>query len=256
MAKKAKFNKSPNAKTKLKKSLTTNSLAHPWRLCPAGQHYQRSTSVSAYTTSAGKFVRAHKRRGSCAQNPTGHDQMYPEQVLEIAKQHFKNLGILPSLKNFVPSGDMYDQYIQGWTKYWNDILKLQEPLDPILIKALIASESRFNPNAWNKIKGPGRARGPMQVTDKTITYLSDNYNELNDHFLNFTEDDMLDPNSSIYAGVRWLFRKKELAEKKLGRKISWTDAVAEFKGVKPQSPLMKKFNSYYEELQQNENSPK
>lgn len=151
-------------------------------------------------------------------------------------------------------GNIYDHYIQGWTQYWNDVLKPFESLDPDIVKALIASESSFNPKAWNKRQGPQRARGLTQITDQTLRYLSDDYSELRDHYLTLSEDDMLDPNLSICAGIRWLFRKKGLAEAKLKRKVTWTEAIAEYKGVNPTGKssrdcrVMRTFDRYLAEL--------
>lgn len=41
--------------------------------------------------------------------------------------------------------DEFDLHIRGWVRYWNEIFHPQEPLDPNLVKALIASESSFRP---------------------------------------------------------------------------------------------------------------
>src|SRR4051812_44671258 len=62
-------------------------------------------------------------------------------------QHFKNLenGPNPDSLGF-PQGAGYDLFIAGWTKYWNDILQFDMPLDPNVVKALIASESGFIPS--------------------------------------------------------------------------------------------------------------
>jgi len=59
-----------------------------------------------------------------------------------------------------------------------------------------------------------------------------------------------DPNLNIAAGIRWLFRKKEIARSKLGNAAGWRDAVAEFKDYDddPQNPQMLKFDEYYKRL--------
>ena len=171
-------------------------------------------------------------------------------MLEIAERHFEHFKETPlkTLLEYKKPGNAYDYLIQGWTQYWNEVLKPGDPLDPDLIKALIASDSGFNPKAWNHLRGPARARGLLQVTDRTVRYLTDDYDELSDHFLNLTEDEMLDPNFAICAGIRWLFRKKQLTEARAKKTISWRDAVAAFKGVKPNDGLMKKYDRYYAEL--------
>jgi hypothetical protein len=68
-------------------------------------------------------------------------------------------------------------------------------------------------------------------------------------FLNLSADDMLDPNLSIAAGTRWLFRKKELAEFSAKRALNWREGVAAFKSVKPDNQrIMGKFDKYCNEL--------
>ena len=38
----------------------------------------------------------------------------------------------------------YDVLIRGWVRYWNEIFQPKNPLDPNLVKALMATESSFN----------------------------------------------------------------------------------------------------------------
>lgn len=138
------------------------ALVHRWRLCPPGEHYREATQVSPHLRK-GKPVRGFPRRGTCAKNPSGKDQLYPEEIREISERNFSEFmrSPLPTIDEFGETGTLYDHLIQGWTQYWNDVLGPAEPLDPKLIKALIASESGFNPEAWNKQTGPARARGLM-----------------------------------------------------------------------------------------------
>lgn len=224
---------------------------HPWRVCPGGQHYRRTHGVSGYTTTSGKVVGPYSRDWTCVKNPSGKDQLYPEEMQEIADKYFNQfrLSPLPEIPEFYKKDLAYDHFIQGWTQYWNDVLKPIEPLDPLIIKALIVSESSFNPNAWNKKRGPGRARGLMQVTDLTLRYLAlEKYHELKDHFLHLKENDMLNPNFSICAGIRWLFRKKELAQAKAKRPVSWREAIIEYKSAQSNIDLIARFDYYYNKL--------
>ena len=222
---------------------------HPWRECPKGKHYREGTFVSAHVRK-GKPVRAHTRTWSCPPNPSGKDQMYPEEMEKIAQKHFHTFKDRPlgTLADFKEKGDQYDHLIQGWVTYWNDILKPSDPLDPHVVKALIASESSFNSKAWNKRKGLERADGLMQITHRTLQYLKDNFKELRDHYINLNPKDMLDPNLSICAGVRWLFRKKEIADSKTIGGASWIDAVGKYKRYEMDSPRMKEFIDIYKEL--------
>lgn len=227
---------------------------HPWRECPKGHHYRERTSVSAHIRE-GRPVRGHTRTWSCSPNSSGKDQMYPEEMDKIAQRYFHTFkgNPLGTLSDFKEKGDQYDHLIQGWVKYWNDILKPSDPLDPHVVKALIASESSFNSKAWNKRKGLERADGLMQITHRTLRYLKDDFKELKDHYLNLNPKDMVDPNLSICSGIRWLFRKKELAKTTLKRPVLWREAVIAFKGLDFNdktkiNEMMKDVDKYYNEL--------
>ena len=91
-------------------------------------------------------------------------------IKEIAQRHFSRLKGPPKSNNlgFKRSGNKFDDLIRGWARYWNDVLTSKDPLDPDLVKALIASESGFNPDEWNHKKGKAAAYGLMQVLDSTV----------------------------------------------------------------------------------------
>jgi membrane-bound lytic murein transglycosylase MltF len=110
------------------------------------------------------------------------------------------------------------------------MLQAKDPLDPDLVKALVATESSFNADAKVRAgKKAGWARGLMQVTDATLRTLKDEDGELRDHLVNINQTDMTDPNANLAAGIRWLFRKKETASSKLGREATWEEAIADYK---------------------------
>lgn len=130
--------------------------------------------------------------------------------------------------------------IRGWTRYWNDIFKPAEPLDPGLVKALIATESGFDPSSKSKISS---AKGLMQLLNSTINYLNDP-EEMKNYLVGINRKNEQDPNMNICAGVRWLFRKKQLAEHH--GKTTWYDAVHEYKGPGVDAEIgMKKLDEYY-----------
>ncbi len=193
---------------------------HPWRLCPQGQHW----------------VNPHQREGAsvhgyCRRNPTRKDQLYADEMLEMASRHFgdSESNALPALKAYGNSS-RFDPLIVGWTKYWNEIFKPSPLLDPRLVKALIASESSFRTSAQAKNRG-NPARGLMQITDETRAILSDEKGELRDFLVNLTKDQAENPVLNIAAGVRWLFQKRRLAKARLKRTASWEEAAAEYKDV-------------------------
>ncbi|MBI2607044.1 MAG: transglycosylase SLT domain-containing protein [Deltaproteobacteria bacterium] len=231
---------------------------HPWRVCPVGQHYRRATTVRPHVR-GGHPIKGGPRSGTCVDNPSGKDQLYDLEMHEIAERHFEQfrsfpLGSIQEFKNSTYPQNAYDHLIQGWTQYWNDVLKPNVPLDPKLVKALIATESGFNPSSWNGKRGPKRARGLTQVTDGSVQRMKHKSPEFTDHYLHLNEDDMLDPNLTICAGVRWLHRKKRLASGKLGREATWIEAIAEYKSYlkpfmkNPNHTQMRRFITFYEEL--------
>jgi len=219
---------------------------HPWRRCPKGKHWRKSTYVEPYNK-GNTFVKGHHRRGGCVRNSSRKDQIYQDELTEIAKKYFSNFAPLSNkgLSKYSQS-KKFDQLIQGWTKYWNEVLKPKMPLDPLLVKALIATESSFKSRAKIRAgKRAGLARGLMQVTDWTVEILEDEKGELRDYLINVNQKDMTDPNLNIAAGIRWLFRKQETASAKLKKPADWIWAAADYKSYIPEfrkNPKHKQMN--------------
>jgi hypothetical protein len=240
---------------------TTNKKSHPWRICPIGKHYVRTHSLHIPPSKEhpqGQIVTRHEH---CADNPSHKDMLSCDEIQAIAKAQFSNLVGPPFAKILTefPDADKFDQEIRGWARYWNEVFDPKEPLDPNLVKALIASESSFKPNQNISTgnKKLGRARGLMQLTDKTIQIIGDHKGELKNHFIHLTHNDALDPSANICAGVRWLFRKQVIATERLHHVATWDNAVAEYKGVlkgiitnknpDPKNEMLK-FRSFYNQL--------
>ena len=236
------------------KSLTTKKV-HKWRLCPNGEHW---VSEHMKTINGKKYV----WHGYCALNPSGKDQLYPNEIFEIEKKYFNRIksttSIAPKTKkwNFKNDPNKYDNLINGWTRYWNEIFNSEDPLDPDLVKALIASESGFNENALTKNGQRSFARGLAQLIDETIKALGDESGELKDHFVTITHEEALDPSLNICAAIRWLFRKKETASRRLKRTANWNETMMEYKAIlakklnkKPYNKkILTTFNQYLKEL--------
>ncbi len=136
-------------KTKNASISNNGSKVHPWRLCPSGAHWVRSHPMQVPPSKT--FPEGHEttRRGHCAHNPSGKDQLYPDEIHEIANRHFAEVKNRPCNidAEFGQIANKYDDLISGWVSYWNDILKPSTPLTPNMVKALIATESRFIPDA-------------------------------------------------------------------------------------------------------------
>lgn len=231
--------------------------SHPWRLCPGGEHWVRThprrVSVSKKNPTGITEVEGH-----CRQNRSRKDQFHIDEIGKIAQTIFWNLKGAPKADTLkFKDGNKYDNLIRGWTKYWNEVFKPKDPLDPNLVKALIASESSFilKPPLQNAGRA-GKARGLMQITDQAIKALGDEKGELKDYLIDIKQKDIVDPNISICAGIRWLFHKKKLASARLKREASWEEAVAEYKsylrdiisGKNPNPENFQRFKEYYERL--------
>ena len=174
--------------------------------------------------------------------------------MEIGREHIKKL----TLPNDFYTGDWgfrvqqdWNRFIFGWTKYWNEVLRPNDSLDPNLVKALIASESSFVNQSVRRINGgKDRVRGLMQMTDSSVKVLRDGRGEIKDHYINIDLDDLMEPEISICGGIRWLFHKRKLAESKEGAEVSWDRVVEYYKGLakRPKSErdrVMESFRQRY-----------
>lgn len=215
------------------------STTHPWRICPPGEYYVRESKVSRHQRE-GALVSEHLRRDHCREHKrTFVDILTPQETTDIAEIFFSSLSGSPTADDldFGSAGIKYDHLIRGWTKYWNEVFKPEPPLEPNLVKALIASESSFNPNSGKASKG--RAKGLMQLMPLTVKALGGYRNELKDHLFQIDGAEVLDPGLNISAGIRWLFQKRITAARRLKREATWIEAVAEYKDYlrrKPKKP--------------------
>jgi hypothetical protein len=225
--------KSSSKSKKTAKSKSKTEKIHPWRLCPAGEHSVVTHPLHvppSQTSPEGKITTRHFH---CAKNPSGKDELHPLEMGQISSQHFSNLNDKPCPMGFKfgDKGNQYDDLIAGWTQYWNGVLKPDVPLDPNLVKALIASESSFRATKLANPKDPNSARGLMQVTNDTRKILGNAKGEVKDHLIIVTRDDLNDPNTNICSGIRWLFHKRALATHDFGRPATWEEAVAYYKSL-------------------------
>lgn len=174
-------------------------------MCEPGYHIVRTYQK---TNSHGKTFLVERH---LCKNPGKHGEILQiENLLYLfwhSKQKFSDLN---AIKGF-PANSEIDPVIQFWMDYWREQDLAFPDADPLLIKAMIAVESGFNPLAKTKVKGSS-AFGLMQVTDRARRILSgstnaDGYIELKPPFVWISKEDAADPVANIAAGTRWLFYK-------------------------------------------------
>lgn len=211
-----------------------DSKSHPWRLCPIGKHWvdEHPMAVPANWRREGYMT---NRRGHCRQNQGTAEVYTADELNEIANQYFHELQSDPSAMP-VPhdigfkNGNDFDDLIAGWTKFWNEILKPEDPLTPDLVKALIATESSFI-LPKDRMSKDGLARGLIQITENTRKILRDPKGELKNHLIDMTPAESRRADVNIAAGIRWLHHKKNLLASRLKRNVTWEEAIAEYKGI-------------------------
>ena len=223
----------------------------PWRICPIGQYWV-SRHDRPYPSGISDVD------GHCRSFRHGKDVLLFDEIKQIESTKIFQSAPRPSVfKNNTKWGEDFDGKIAGWVAYWNDLLGLRDdPIDPNVIKALVASESSFDPLATPKgVPKSRQARGLIQIMPETRRILGNPTGELKDHLLLIKPDELFDPSISISAGIRWLARKKEIASRKLKRKATWKEAVLEYKGILMQDPkrgknpeIRNKLNVLYESL--------
>ncbi|MEQ1664042.1 MAG: hypothetical protein ABL927_01550, partial [Bdellovibrionales bacterium] len=55
---------------------------------------------------------------------------------------------------------------------------------------------------------------------------------------------------NICAGIRWLFRKKEIADSSARRELSWNEAIQKYKAEKKGTKLINRVIDYYNKLKE------
>lgn len=173
------------------------------------------------------------------------------EIEEIFKNYDRKNITYPAKKKLSqPNSDKYDEIIAVWCDYFNKKFNSQPPLDPNVVKALIASESDF-------LEDPPRnpkATGIAQITPETHRIVQDPEGEVKDFiFRDIRKKDLKNPSIAIPIAVRWLSRKKRLAEGKLGRAVNAEEIILEYKGLlKSKSDFkdraLKKFRKEYGQL--------
>jgi Transglycosylase SLT domain len=172
-------------------------------------------------------------------------------IKEIFLNYNKKNIIYPTKSKLLEfkNSDLYDDLIAVWVDYFNNKINLSPKIDPDMIKALIASESSFNPKAHIK-----SAFGLTQITSDTLKIIQNLNGEAKDFvFKDISQKDLYNPEIAIPMSVRWMIQKRNLASHKLKRSPSSDEIVMDYKGVlKDKSAeaqeIMTKFRGFYEKL--------
>ncbi len=151
------------------------------------------------------FVKAHLRK-----NRGKKVVLLPENLLYLYWHGDHDYPSLGKVKGYNEFSEL-DSVVQFWLDFWKEQgLKFPKNLDPLLIKVIIAVESRFRPAVRTKISGSS-ATGLMQVTNTTRADLNGkseaSKTNLRDNYLDLEMSDLTDAVINIAAGIRWLSYK-------------------------------------------------
>ena len=68
---------------------------HPWRLCSPGRHWVREHSLHTPPSKKNPGGSTTIRHAHCANNPSGKDQLYPDEIQEMAQENFSKVKVKP-----------------------------------------------------------------------------------------------------------------------------------------------------------------
>lgn len=174
-----------------------------------------------------------------------------KEIEKIVKNYDLKKLVYPTSGKLLkyPNADKYDDLLGIWTDYFNKKFPFDSLLDPDVVKALIGSESGFELDPANP-----RAIGIAQITKQTFKALQDPKGEVKEFiFKKFTLKNLNDPEIAIPMAIRWIFRKKRLAEGKLGKEPNAEEIILEYKGLlksesKYKNKALEKFKELYDLL--------
>ncbi len=203
-------------------------------ICPPG-YYAVKGHERVCHSGARTWVEAHRRRR--IRFGAG---LLKENLLYLYWQSKKKYPPLKSIAGFKDKGVDFDTAIQFWLEYWKNQDLSFPNIDPLIIKALIAVESRFEPEIHTKSK-KSTAHGLMQITSQARRVLagvsdSKGWQEARSNLISVTEGDISDPVANIGTGIRWLAHKyskiPKAAEKSIKNMLknyhSWDEEGAQY----------------------------
>lgn len=154
----------------------------------------------------------------------------PSEIQRVFSEYDRKNIVYPTsgkLPEYKEKADKFDEQIAVWTDYFNKKFKIVPPLEPNVVKALIASESSFNTLARTDV-----AIGIAQITKSTLQILQNPEGEVKEFiFGKIRQKDLENPDIAIPMGIRWLAWKSERAMAKLGRAPTNEEIILEYKGL-------------------------
>lgn len=197
------------------------------KFCPAG-----STFVKAhYKVINGK---KHRWNDHCRTVNYRKNIFNKDEIDYIAKQ-FKGVKF-ERTKSFsfnVKNGDQYDLLISGWCQFWKNAFNIESNITAEFVKVLMMSESSFAKSATAVThNSPGQAIGLLQLTDFTLKLIKPDSKEVSDYAFSISREDLFDPNVNIAVGIRWLYRKREIAKAYLKKEPTSLELAEEYKGIR------------------------
>lgn len=160
----------------------------------------------------------------------------PKEIKSVFENYDRKNLVYPTKGRLgQENSDSYDENIAVWCDYFKKKFD-SDILDPDVVKALIASESDFRKDPRNP-----KAIGIAQITPATFEAVQDPKGEVKEFiFLDILKKDLKNPSIAIPIAVRWLYRKRRLAEGKLGRSPNAEELILEYKGLLKSKTLYKK----------------
>ncbi len=176
-------------------------------MCPPGYHVVRGHERICESGTA-TWVDAHIRKNRGKIRPG----LLKENIHYLFWNSKKKYPVLAEIKGFEGRGAEYDGLIQFWFNYWKSQgIEFPKDLAPLMIKAMIAVESTFDPSKISNAKN-STAAGLMQVTDQSMRVMGGFPNkkkwiEMRNHLIHIEKSDKLDPVTNIALGTRLLGHK-------------------------------------------------
>ncbi len=202
---------------------------HPWKICPIGSYYVKAH----HKTIGGKkhLWGAHCRNSKTMVHIFNHDE-----IEEISRKFFTSSLSLPKKYDFGVKnrgGNEYDILIAGWVAFWTELLNIESAITPDFVKVLIMSESSFRTEVKAKTHdNPGHAIGLMQITTNTLKLMHEGGKELRDTAFAIKTEHLQNPTVNICLGIRWLFRKREIAKAYYKAEPTHLQLAEEYKGIR------------------------